>query len=86
MTVRELNQEQLDELKNNLYWNLDGEQYGDITDEEKKSILEASHPNDIPNELVLKNYDGITFVEDDFFCGKEEQECENMSQNRRCIV
>ena len=71
MTVRELNQEQLDELKNNLYWNLDGEQYGDITDEEKKSILEASHPNDIPNELVFKNYDGIHFVEDDFFCGKE---------------
>ena len=72
MTVYELNQEQLDELKNNLYWNLDGEQYGDITDEEKRLILEASHPNDIPNELVFKNYDGIHFVEDDFFCGKEE--------------
>ena len=72
MTVRELNQEQLDELKNNLYWNLDGEQYGDITDEEKQFILEALNPNDIPNELVFKNYDGINFVEDDFFCGKEE--------------
>ena len=73
MTVRTLNQEQLDELKNNLFCNLDGEQYGDITDEEKRLILEALHPNDIPNELVFKNYDGIHFVEEDFFCGKEEE-------------
>ena len=72
MTVRELNQEQLDELKNNLYWNLDGEQYGDLTDEERQFVFEALNPNDIPNELVFKNYDGIHFVEDDFFCGKED--------------
>lgn len=71
MTVRELNREQLDELKNNLFWNLDGEQYGDLTEEEKEFILNAIHPNEIPDELVLKNYDGIYFVEDDFFCGKE---------------
>lgn len=72
MTVRELTRAQLDELKNNLYWNLDGEQYGDLTDEEKNFILNASHPNDIPDELVFKNYDGIHFVEDDFFCREEE--------------
>ena len=73
MTVHELTKSQLDELKNNLFWNLDGEQhYGDLTDEEKILILNASHPNDIPDELVFKNYDGIHFVEEDFFCGKEE--------------
>ena len=72
MTVRELTRAQLDELKNNLYWNLDGEQYGDLTEEEKNLILDASHPSDIPDELVFKNYDGIYFVEDDFFCREEE--------------
>lgn len=71
MIVRELNRKQLDELKNNLFWNLTGTEYGDITDVEKEFILNASHPNDIPDELVFKNYDGIHFVEDDFFCGKE---------------
>lgn len=71
MTVRELNRKQLDELKNNLFWNLTGTEYGDITDAEKEFILNASHPNDIPDELVFKNYDGIHFVEDDFFCSKE---------------
>lgn len=73
MTVHELTRAQLDELKNNLYWNLDGEQYcGDLTDEEKKFILDAFNPNDIPDELVFKNYDGIHFVEEDFFCREEE--------------
>lgn len=73
MTVRELTRSQLDELKNNLFWNLDGEQhYGDLTDEEKGLILNASHPNDISDELVFKNYDGIHFVEEDFFCREEE--------------
>lgn len=75
MTVRELSRAQLDELKNNLYWNLDGEQYGDLTDEEKKFILDTTHPNDIPDELVFKKYDGIYFVEEDFFCREEEQIC-----------
>lgn len=72
MNVRELSKSQLDELRNNLYWNLDGEQYGDLTDEEREFIVNAVHPNDIPDELVFKNYDGIHFVEEDFFCGKEE--------------
>ena len=72
MKVKELNKAQLEELKNNLYWNLDGEQYGNITDEEKELIINATHPNEIPDELVLKNYNGIEFVEDDFFCGKED--------------
>jgi hypothetical protein len=71
MTVYELNRAQLDELKNNLYWNLDGEQYGNLTDTEKALILNATYPDEIPDELVWKNYDGIHFVEDDFFCGKE---------------
>lgn len=72
MKVKELNKAQLEELKNNLYWNLDGEQYGNITDEEKELIINATHPNEIPDELVLKNYNGIEFVADDFFCGKED--------------
>lgn len=72
MTVRELNKAQLEELKNNLFWNLDGEQFVDLTDEEMSSVLNATHPNEIPDELVFKNYDGIHFVEEDFFCGKEE--------------
>ena len=72
MKVTELNRAQLEELKNNLYWNLDGEQFENLTDEEREFVLTATHPNEIPDELVLKNYNGIEFVEDDFFCGKED--------------
>lgn len=79
MTVRELNRDQLDELKNDLYYQFRyntvvQSQLEDILTEREQSFL--LHANtfywEIPDEMVVKVYDGIEFVEDDFFCGKEE--------------
>ena len=66
MTVRELNQEQLNELKVSYIFdqfNNQGEcpAYSDIINATK-----------IANEVIFEAYDGIHFVEEDFFCGKED--------------
>lgn len=79
MNVRELNRDQFDELKGNLYYQFryDTEvqnQLSDILTEREKAFL--LHVNtcywEIPDEMVVKVYDGIEFVEEDFFCRKEE--------------
>lgn len=60
MNVRELTQEQLDQLKYDYYYQLhetDDDVLGD-------NIL---YPCDIPNDMIFEHYDGISFVEEDFF-------------------
>lgn len=63
MNVYELNDEQLSQLKWNLY-------YGDESIEIPLGIVDQiesyDYPDMIPNELVFQLYDGICFVEDDF--------------------
>jgi hypothetical protein len=66
MTVRELNKTQLDELKVRY-----------VLEQFKKK--HACPPPDfceyalhLTNQFIFDKYDGIDFVEDDFFCGKEE--------------
>lgn len=67
MTVRELSREQLDELKWAYYYSDDYDPK--IVGENGLPILFAG---DIPDEIIFAVYAGIYFVEDDFFCGKEE--------------
>ena len=63
MNVYELNDEQLSQLKWNLY-------YGDESIEIPLDIVDQiesyDYPDMIPNELVFQLYEGICFVEDDF--------------------
>ena len=63
MNVYELNDEQLSQLKWNLY-------YGDESIEIPLDIVDQiesyDYPDMIPDELVFQLYDGICFVEDDF--------------------
>ena len=66
MTVHELNKEQLDELKVRYIFER-FEEYG--TTPSYQDVAEAVG---IPDGLVLLEYDGIEFVEEDFFCGKED--------------
>lgn len=70
MTVRELNREQLDELKQTYACQLrdcgEDEEVIGISYEE---LIDATF---IPDDVIFHHYDGITFVEEDFFCGKEE--------------
>lgn len=63
MNVYELDEEQLSQLKWNLY-------YGDESIEVPLDIIDQiesyDYPDMIPDELVFQLYDGIDFVEDDF--------------------
>lgn len=63
MDVRELDEEQLSQLKWNLY-------YGDESIEVPLDIIDQiesyDYPDMIPDELVFQLYESICFVEDDF--------------------
>ena len=62
MTVRELSREQLDELKVTYMFDLyENPTWGDLAD-----------AHTVCDEELFIHYDGVDFVEDDFFCGKEE--------------
>lgn len=59
-TVYELNTKEIDELKQSLYF-----QFVDNGDD----IIDAIDSwEDIPTSIVENHYDGIMFVNDDFFC------------------
>lgn len=58
MTVRDLNREQLDELKTAYFW---GDETQDILPDDITS------PDEIPDEIIFNYYEGVCFVDDDFF-------------------
>lgn len=68
MDVRELNQDQLLELKFNLWFAEDGDDwfYDHLSQEDKMIINLQDSPGDIPDEIVFRAYAGISFVEEDF--------------------
>lgn len=62
MTVKELNREQLNELKQNYATQL-AEYKGD-----EISYGELVESENIPDEVIFNHYDGISFTSEDFFC------------------
>ena len=60
MTVYDLNRDQLDELRNTLFWTEDSQ---DIPE-----VMEAQYPDEIPDYVVFREFEMYYFVEDDFFC------------------
>lgn len=70
MDVSELNQEQLEELRESYFQQLldtDEEVLGNITCSEQ-----------LPMDNVIAHYEGIYFVEDDFFCTMSKNSYENI--------
>ena len=75
MNVYELTQEQLNELKESLFY-----QFRDLDDEQPFAVVDpvlqtfqpelkhATTPETIPDNIIFAIYDGINFVNDDFFC------------------
>lgn len=58
-TVYDLNREELNELKDSMFW-------ADDTDEE---ILNGiNYYWEIPDEVIYNHYNGISFVDEDFMC------------------
>jgi carbohydrate-selective porin OprB len=65
MTVAELKQDQLEELRGNYFTQLE-EQTGD-------EVLQGiTDPSEIDMSNVIAHYEGTYFVNDDFFCSMDE--------------
>ena len=77
MDVKELNQDQLDELKykvfylnkNDVFYNMLMENWDDDIQLEYEKA-QSSH--DIRNKTIYKLFDGLIFVNDDFSCSCEK--------------
>lgn len=56
-TVYDLSADEFSELKSNYFWELmdTGE-------------CDVDWPDDIPDDVIYAHYEGISFVDDDFFC------------------
>lgn len=67
-SVYDLTREELDELKESFFHQ-----------EETQDINEGtfSTPEDIPDEIIFEHYDGLYFVEEDFFCNIKDGNYEN---------
>ena len=63
MTVRQLNRDQLTELKQRMVSDEIYESEG-----RTPSYGELVEAESVPDEKVFEKYDGIDFVQDDFFC------------------
>lgn len=71
MNVKELNRNQLEELKQRYYTEKNGNaSYGELA-----NINEL-----VTDEEVMKEYDNVDFVEDDFFSSQEEKKIMNFEQ------
>lgn len=60
MSVRELNEDQLNELKWTYFYQL--------LDEGSEVVEDISVGTEIPNQVIFDHYDGISFVDEDFCC------------------
>jgi len=60
-TVHDLTTEELEELRDSYF-----SQLTDNGEEELQS------PQDIPMEDIIRHYEGVMFVEDDFFCNLKD--------------
>lgn len=63
--VTELNSDELWELKDRLFWDIDSEE---MTDKQRNIVLDAVNQDDIPDELIFDVFDRYSFVEEDFWC------------------
>lgn len=65
--INECNEEELDELKNKLYW-ADGDELEVFSRDDMIILENCEFAEDIPFELLEKAYGMYTFVDEDFFC------------------
>lgn len=89
MTVRELNEEQFNELKWKVFYEWEVAYEDDevfiafcksLSEEELQTMNNAQSGDDVPDSIVLRLYDGVYFVEEDFWCSKGDDEDEKESQ------
>lgn len=66
--VQDLSRDELNELKSSFF-------YQDETQDINEGTF--STPEDIPDKIIFEHYDGICFVEEDFFCNIKDGNYEN---------
>lgn len=66
--VQDLSRDELNELKSNFF-------YQDETQDINEGTF--STPEDIPDKIIFEHYDGVCFVEEDFFCNIKDGNYEN---------
>ncbi len=69
MTVYDLNEDQLDLLKQQIFY--DDDLLAKLS-EKSEEVCKAKWYFEIPDEIVLEEYEGIEFVEEDFCISKED--------------
>ena len=65
-TVKELTREELNELKASYLTKL--------KEDESPSYQDYVNAENIPDEIIFEEYEGITFVKEDFFCNLEDDD------------
>lgn len=73
MDVTELNREELDQLKFNLYYETDG-WHQRLTDKQRLIVRSVNYVEEIPDQIVYEAYRYIDFTEEDFFCNVNKTE------------
>ena len=70
MSVKELNQDEMYQLKDTLYSDFYyyRENLPELTDEQRNHIESAEYPDDISDSIIHEVYGDISFVKDDFWC------------------
>ena len=69
MNIYELSPEQMEELKEKLFYGC--YEVGNLDIEERAELDGTRTPDSIPDTLVYSAFSGYTFVNDDFFCTAE---------------
>lgn len=66
--IQDLSRDELNELKSSFF-------YQDETQDINEGTF--STPEDIPDKIIFEHYDGVCFVEEDFFCNIKDGNYEN---------
>ena len=79
MNVTELNRDEMQQLKWNIYYNGEEEVFADyaaLTAEERELLNGIDYADEIPDKIIYKLYGGIDFCHDDF--GNDESTDNNI--------
>lgn len=75
MDVRELNRDEITELKQSYLTKLADEgSYAEVMncDYDEPSMHDIANADEIvPDDVIFREYEGVQFVKDDFFCNKK---------------
>lgn len=67
MHVTELSAEQMHQLKEGLFYNIEDE-CDFLTDEQRERVDIALYAEDVPDDIVYEFYGDVDFTEEDFWC------------------